>query len=95
MNPQTTGNLTTTGGAVAVGASCFFVGAVFDHTAAADCIITITTGGAEICTLRLVGTLAGQGTVLFVLPNGSEIYCEGGITYNITTGGGVNIIFSK
>jgi hypothetical protein len=93
MNPQTTGVLAATGGAAAVAESCFFIGAVFDHTAAADCIITITTGGAEICTLRLVGTLAGSGTVSFMLP--FPIYCAGGITYNITTGGGVSIIFSK
>ena len=93
MNPQTTGVLTTTGGAAAVGASCFFIGASFDHTAAADCILTVTTGGAEICTLRLVGTLAGSGTVNYVLP--FPLYCPGGITFNITTGGGVSIIYSK
>ena len=93
MNPQTTGVLAATGGAAAVTASCFFIGATFDHTAAADCVITITTGGAEITTLRLVGTLAGSGSVSFVTP--FPIYCEGGITYNITTGGGCTVIFSK
>ena len=78
-NPQSTGVLTATSGAVAV----------------ANVVITRTTDGEELCTLRLVGTLAGSGTVSMFLPSGNEIYCPNGITYNITTGGGCVIFFSR
>jgi|6_EtaG_2_1085325.scaffolds.fasta_scaffold20020_2 hypothetical protein len=94
-NPQTTGVLTDTGGAAAVANGCFFLGAVFDHTAAANVIITRTTEGEELCTLRLVGTLAGSGTVSYTAPTEDGIYCPNGITYNITTGGGCTIYYSR
>ena len=93
MNPQTSGVLTTTGGAVAVANGCFFLGATFDHTAAADVIITDTKSGKEIVTLRLVGTLASSGSVHYNAP--APIYCATGVTYDITTGGGCTVIFSR
>tara|TARA_R110000824_G_scaffold83438_7_gene208969 strand:- start:3845 stop:4156 length:312 start_codon:yes stop_codon:yes gene_type:complete len=93
MNPQSSGALTTTGGAVAVANGCYFLGANFDHTAAANVIITDTSSGRELCTLRLVGTLAGVGNTNYNAP--APIYCETGVTYDITTGGGCSVIFSR